>query len=331
MEVLGRSYSREDLLRRCNPSALYGARRMSLAQGRGKGIGIVEIKTTAGLRLTLLEDKCLDILDLEYKGINLAFLTKNGPVVENNPETGTFLKHWQGGFLGTCGLRNVGEPCTVNGEYFPFHGRIGVTAAENVNISVNEEAIVVSGLIRESQLFGHCLEMERTITVPSDGTSVQVKDVVRNLTPEPEFVFVLYHINFGFPFLSEDLVVDFPKGERKGRTPEAQAIIDCCSTFTKPEDGVPEHVFFHLPDAEEPTVVLNNKALGLSAKLQYKKAQLPVLAEWRCMRSGDYALGIEPSTSFIRARAEELKNGYDIKVPGFGQLEYGFTLDLGGI
>ena len=328
MKIHGHYYSREDLLRRCNPSALYGTRRLTLSQGRGKGQGLIEVRTAAGLRLTLLEDKCLDILEMEYKGINLGFLSKNGLVNENNPEADTFLKYWQGGFLGTCGLRNVGAPCHVNGEFFPFHGRIGQSPADKISITETEELISVSGTIRESALFGHCLEMERRIEIPSDGAEVTVRDIVRNLTPEPEPVFLLYHINFGFPFLSEALTAKFPEGELKGRTPEAEAILGSHASFTAPADGAPEHVFFHIPREEDPSVTLTNKQLGISAQISYSSKQLPVLAEWRCMKSGDYALGIEPSTSYINGRAKELEQDYDIAVPGFGELEFGFTIKL---
>ena len=325
MKVLG--YSREDLLRRCNPSVLYGARRMRLEQGQG----LVEVKTAAGLRFTLLEDKCLDILELEYKGNNLGFLSKNGLVNENNPETDSFTRYWQGGFLSTCGLRNMGPACSIDGEFFPLHGRIGTMPAEPVNVCVNEELISISGIVRESAMFGHCLELHRNIEVPSDGAVLTVKDVLYNLTPEPEHIFMLYHINFGFPFLSEALSAKFPEGEVRGRTPEAQSVIDSHTVFSAPIDGESEHVFFHIPKEERPKVTLTNKQLGISAEISYSAKQLPVLAQWKCMKSGDYALGIEPSTNFIHGRDKELEKGYDVVIPGFGTLEYGFSLRLGGL
>lgn len=242
MKVQGKDFSRRDLLRHCNPSALYGARRLIVSEGRGKGQGLIEVKTTAGLRLTLLEDKCLDILEMEYRGINLGFLSKNALVNENNPEADTFLKYWQGGFLGTCGLRNVGAPCSVEGEFFPFHGRIGQSPADKIKISEKDELISISATVRESALFGHCLELERTIEIPADGATLRLKDVVRNLCPEPEPVFLLYHINFGFPFLSEALSANFPEGELKGRTAEAEAILGSHASFTAPVDGAAERL-----------------------------------------------------------------------------------------
>ena len=325
-----KAYTREDLLRRCNPASVYGARRVVVADGRGQGQRLVEVKTAAGLRASFLEDKCLDILDLEFKGVNLAFLSKNGLMALSHPETNTFSQYWTGGFLSTCGLRNSGPPCTVNDEFFPLHGRIGVTPAEHVSVHVDDSAVTISGTIRETALFGHWLEMERSIVIPVDGAKITVKDKVNNLGPEAEPVFMLYHINFGFPFLSEELTVDFPEGEVKGRTPEAQAAINDRTRFTAPKDGEAENVFFHFPNDENPKVRLFNPNLSISAEIQYERSRLPVLTQWKCMRSGDYALGIEPGTSLIRGRAKELEDGYDTKVPGFGTLEYGFTINFSG-
>ena len=328
MIIYGQEYTREDLLRRNNLQALYGARRVTVAEGRGKGQGLVEIKTTDGLRATILEDKCLDILDLEYRGINLGFLSKNGLVNENLPETASFHQYWFGGFLSTCGIRNSGPPCTIDGEFFPFHGRIGVTAAEQISISIDDKLIAVEGTIRESALFGHCLEMRRRIEIPSDGASITIRDVISNLTPVPQPILMLYHINFGFPFLSEHLVAKFPEGEVRGRCKEAQAVVNSHNIFTEPKDGVPEHVFYHLPHAEYPRVLLSNNKLSLHATIDYKRCQFPILAEWRCMKPGDYALGIEPTTGYIVGRAESLANGYDTSVQAFSSLEFGCKISI---
>ena len=321
------SLSREDLLRRCNhPNTIFGARRVILAEGRGKGQRLVEVKTAGGLRASFLEDKCLDIFDLEYKGTNLAFYTKNGLTDVRHTEADSYHKYWAGGFLFTCGLRNVGPKCTVGDEFFPFHGRIGMTPAEHVSIKTTGDNITITGTTKESALFGHSLEMERTIVIPAFGAEISVRDKVRNLAPEDEYVFLLYHINFGHPFLSEDLVVKFPEGEVRGRGPDDQAVINDHAKFTGPKDNQPENVFFHYPKEEYPVVSLNNPKLNINAEIKYDRKQLPVLTQWKCMRAGDYALGIEPSTSTVKGRAAELESGYNIKVPAFGSLDYGFTV-----
>ena len=52
------------------------------------------------------------------------------------------------------------------------------------------------------------------------------------------------------------------------------------------------------------------------------------MSQWECMCSGDYALGIEPGTKPFSGRKEELENGYDVQIPGFGSLKYGFSITL---
>ena len=330
MIINGRNYSKEELLRRCNPGIVYGARRVMLTNGRGQGQKLVEVKTSAGLRASFLEDRCLDILDMEYKGINLAFLSKNGVISAalTYPDSDGFLKYWTGGFLSTCGLRNTGPSCCVDGEFFPLHGRIGLTPAEEVNVCVNANEIIITGKVRETALFGCNLEMERKITIPADGAQITVNDIIYNLAPEEETIFLLYHINFGFPFLSEELDIKFPEGDVKGRTDLAQQNIHHRAKFTPPIDGEPEVVFFYQPAEKNAKVTLTNQKLGIKASMCYDSLKLPVLSQWKCMRAGDYALGIEPGTSFIRGRKEELENGGGIKIPGFTQLEYGFTIIL---
>jgi len=330
MEILGRKYTQEEIFRRCNPDVIYGARKIELSDGRGRGQRLIEVKTSAGLRASFSQDRCLDILDLEYKGVNLGFLSKNGIISTalTNPETDSFTKYWSGGFLATCGLRNTGPSCNIDGEFFPVHGCIGITPAENVTVFVDENKMIITGKIRETALFGACLEMERKITIPSSGAKITISDTIKNLTPETETVFLLYHINFGFPFLSEELAIEFPEGEVRGRTELAQENIDSRIKITPPIDGEPELVFFYQPKEQDAEVKLVNKGLGIKAVINYDSSRLPVLSQWKCMRSGDYALGIEPGTSFIRGREEELKNGYDIRLPGFASLEYGFAITL---
>ena len=152
MEIFGRDYNREELLRRCSPDVLYGVRRVELLDGRGRGQKLLEVKTAAGLRASFLEDRCLDILDLEYKGTSIGFLSKNGIISTalTNPETDSFTKYWPGGFLATCGLRNTGPPCCIDGEFFPIHGRIGITPAQNVNFNVDDNNITITGIVMET-------------------------------------------------------------------------------------------------------------------------------------------------------------------------------------
>lgn len=330
MHISGKEYSRQDLLRKSgNLASLYGARRMTLMEGVSSGLRVIEVWTAGGLRLLLSEDRCLDILEGSFRGNNLGILTKNG-VVSNtyaNPSTDDFANYWSGGLLSTCGLRNTGGGAEYEGEYFATHGRIGTTPACNVGVHIDDAGVItVTGTVCETALFGHSLELRRTLEIPADGAKIVLRDEIRNNTPQDEPLFLLYHLNFGFPFLDEGLQIDFPKSEIRGRTPHAAAAIDSHKIITAPIDGEPEQVFFHLPEQKDARVDLTNRTIGVRASLLYDAERLPVLTQWKSMGSGDYALGIEPGTSFLRGREVELNDGYSACVKAFDALSFEIEL-----
>ena len=95
-----------------------------------------------------------------------------------------------------------------------------------------------------------------------------------------------------------------------------------------------EQVFFHeQPGGADGTagVRLVNPALGLFAELRYDTSVLPVLAEWKSMKSGDYALGLEPSNNYIKGRVEERRNGTLKTIEPHGTLRFRTVLTFGKI
>lgn len=334
MNILGKQYTREELLRYSNPvSGLYGVRRVEMAEGRARGQKFFDVRTAGGLRAFISEDRCLDIVELEYKGVNLGFLTKNGinSTALHNPETQSFRRYYTGGFVNTCGLRNTGFTCNVDGEFFPVHGHIGMTPADHVSVNVTEEEITISGIMRETAFGGWSLEMKRTITLPSDGAKVTVSDVIHNLTPQPEIILFMYHVNFGFPFLNESLKIEYPESEKvigHPLMPASQQNFDKRMEITPPVDGDPEMCYSHFLKNKDVTVRLHNEDLGIKGKMCFDGEKLPILTQWKSMRPGDYALGLEPGNSRLMNRENELKDGFDTKVSGYGSLEYGFSFSV---
>jgi hypothetical protein len=79
-----------------------------------------------------------------------------------------------------------------------------------------------------------------------------------------------------------------------------------------PIDNETENLFFHTlkPDADKTvTVRLENPKIGIGVYIKYETEFLPYLVEWKCMRSGEYALGIEPSNNFIGGMRAEREAG----------------------
>ena len=114
-----------------------------------------------------------------------------------------------------------------------------------------------------------------------------------------------------------------------GHALEAAAGLERCREFHRPQDGYAEQCFYQempaLADGET-CVLLRNTALDLAVALRYNIRRLPVTTEWKCMASGDYALGIEPANCHVEGKAKERREGTLQRIEAFGRREFGFEL-----
>jgi hypothetical protein len=310
--------------------------RIRFMEGKAKDSEAYDVTTGGGLRLVILPDRGLDIVSASYRGINLSFLSKNGVTgaAATNPLENEFLHYFSGGLLTTCGIRNVGPSCREdNGEYHPIHGRYNTIPATQVGVRrPDSETIEISGTIRETALFGCDLQLDRCIRIDNARTEISVEDVLTNHSAQAEEFMLLYHYNFGFPLLQEGCRLEFePDDTVTPRTPEAARGMDRHTIIEAPDDRYDEQVFFHEQRGDENRyagVRLINPSLGLVAELRYDTTVLPVLAEWKSMRSGDYALGLEPSNNFIKGRVEERRNGTLRTIEPHGTLRFRTILTI---
>ena len=129
----------------------------------------------------------------------MSWMSKNGydSPARISPYETEFVNTFPGGLLYTCGLRSAGPANRDNGEWHPLHGRYHSLQAEQVCAKIADNEIIVKGTLRETALFGHALEVKRTIRIPVFGTSVTVQDTVTNQTPRDEEIMQIYHCLVG--------------------------------------------------------------------------------------------------------------------------------------
>ncbi len=273
----------------------------------GREKGKKGLLVTAGkLEVLFNKTNALDIAWVKYKGENISFLSKNGL----NSNIGDFANKFEGGFLYTCGMDNVSS-CVKDK---PVHGSLHYLPAENVSVSVRDGTVEVFGTVRQTGLFGENLALERHFTVTKNG--ITVSDTVKNLAYVNANYVLLYHTNFGYPFLTEKLKLDIPFTKSEGLTDFAKQRADKQLEITAPVDGGDEEVFYNTLEKGE--VTLTNSESKTRVKVTYDVNDFPVLLQWKSMISGDYALGIEPSlTRFDDFKMQKLGAGeekkYEIK------------------
>lgn len=314
-----------------NENQLLSARRITFRDDVSDGVRAIELRNTQGLYATCLEDECLDLFDLSFKGTNLSFQTKNGLVANKffNAAPGEFGFNWRAGMLYTCGLGNCGGGCEDGGVYHPTHGRIGMKPARNVNVIRDESGVTITGTMRDSALAAHQLDLERSVFFPAKGKEITIRDTVVNREAIEAEYMLLYHVNLGYPLLSPGSRIVIGKGEHTNK--QGGPMPADWNLCREPQDIKDEELFSHTNTADSEGfayAALINDKLGLGCYVKYSLETLPILIHWKNLCSHDYAMGLEPSNTNIMGRARERENGTLPKLPGYGKAQFQVSIGV---
>jgi len=288
-----------------NMKQLAGIKTSILDNGRGKDMRIADFHNSSGLSFTVLPDRAMDIGLATYKDTPISFLTPTGYSRPDfyDPRDLGWLRNWGGGLLTTCGLNNVGGPKDNDPLEGPngLHGRISNTPAEIIQTfcSWNNDRyeMIMKGIIRDNCLFGRNIELHREIKTYLGESTIEITDEVINLSHKKENVQILYHMNIGYPFLSEHCELHTKNHKIVPRDKDAEMGIKKWNNFQKPVDSFKEQVFFHdIPaDNNRASIILKNTQKNLSLQIDYSKDTLPNFWQWKMMEKGTYVLGLEPT------------------------------------
>jgi len=285
-----------------------------LDDGKGRGIRIAEIDNGSGLRFTVLLDRGMDIGSASFKGTPFVYQTPVGMVHPSfhEPDGLGWLRSFGGGLMAGCGLRNVGIP---EGEH-GLHGRLSNIPAETVAVSKGWKngryELSVSGTVRETAFFGENLELRRTISTAMGDNSITITDEVVNRGVRPSPLMILYHINAGFPLLSETAVLEGRVAQTTRRDAEAAAGLGKWNRCPPPTPGYVEQCFFHDVEANADgmaRMVLGNPTSGMAMEVAYRKAELPFFTQWKMAGEQEYVMGLEPANCHPDSQTAEKKNG----------------------
>jgi hypothetical protein len=282
----------------------------TLEDGPARGQRLLIARNAIGIAFEVVVDRGFDISSLSFKGINIGWNAPTQmrfPVVDPGSEDGwAFMRNFDG-FLVTCGLDHISRPLEVDIAHYnhphlktksmPQHGRISTEKARLIGYGVDAESceIFCEGIVRQASVFGETLELRRRITLPIFGQALRIDDTVTNRGFLPSRHAIIYHLNYGYPFLDENLeFTGFPE------MLAAKLLVDP----PLPNDRYGEHVD-SVDSCEIPEtvpIVLRNPALDISVGLTFNREQLNKLAIWRAYQSGVFALGVEPRTDLAQDR-----------------------------
>jgi hypothetical protein len=290
-----------------------GTRHGMLTNGAANGTRVIDVYTGAGLQFTVLPDRGMDIGVAFYKGVNFTYLS---PQEEMNPAfcriyENEWLRTFFGGLLTTCGPLNFGPACEDEGEKLGIHGRFNCTPAKNVcdRSEIENGVIELTGTIDDYMLFGEKVDIKRTIRSEAGRNIIKISDHIMNRGAEPVPLMMLYHINFGYPFLDSHTITETNSSRVEGYDAYSSGHMDSLHGFSEPEEGNLEKNYLHCFNAQEGWARVVNGDLGFAVSVRFDTRTLPYLSHWKCERLKDYILALEPCNSPCISRKELREKG----------------------
>ncbi len=314
MQIGGKTYTRRDVERRVGSlRQLGGIRHAELADGRARGVRAAEFDTGSGLAFTVLPDRGLDVAELTFRGLGMVFLTPGGIAHPSyyNPAGFEWLRTFFGGLLTTCGLTYFGDPARDGSEELGLHGRYaGLPAVRVCDLSRwegDEHILEITGVVEECALFGDKLRLTRSISTAIGAKSLRIRDRVYNFGSRSSPFTILYHVNAGFPLLSEASELLIAPLSVEPYDDHARAGLASVKSFAAPHRDAVGEDFLHTMTADSrgyarAAMVNRGLAGGLGLSLTFHTGTLPFLNEWKYLCEGDYVVGVEPVNTKIVGR-----------------------------
>jgi hypothetical protein len=330
----------------------WSVKKHRLRGGRRDGVDLIVVDNGA-LRFSVVPTRGMGLWKGWYDGNRLGWDSPitDGPVhpsLVNLAAAGGL--GWLDGFdelLARCGLENNGSPFEVktkkadgseSNTTYGLHGKIANIPASYVAVHVDTEPpheIVIEGHVEESRLFGPQVRMVTKIATVPGSNSLVVRDEFVNLKDQPVEIQVLYHWNFGPPFLGAGARFVAPCRSVRARDSRAEEGMKDYDVYAAPQPGSTEQVYFHEllagPKGDPRTVaMLRNKAGDKGVALRFQIDQLPAFTLWKNtagLRDG-YVTGLEPGTNYPNALPVEKAHGRIVNVPVDGRYVAETTLEV---
>jgi hypothetical protein len=326
-ELFGTRYSRAELLRRIGRlEQAAGVRLVTLGDGQGRGVRVLEFRTGSGFSFDVVVDRSFDIGRCELGGQPLSWQSAAGVVAPwyYEPDEWGWFRAWGGGMVVTCGLDHTLVPDEDTAAHFNqphvrktvrygLHGRVGGLPARLAGYGErwdgDECVLWAEGEVHQSAVFGESLLLRRRVEARVGACAFEVHDVVENVGHTPSSHMFLYHCNVGFPVVDESAELLVPS---RRTTTDYGVPIEGYQTLSAPLRGATEACFEHELIAEPDGTVpagLVNRARVLGVYQVFRIAQLPHHTVWRMMGEGTYALALEPSTNRDAGRRDARQRG----------------------
>jgi hypothetical protein len=303
--------------------------------GLSDGVDIITVNN-GKLSFAIVPTRGMGIWKGEYQGTPLGWASPIKDLVHPhyvNLEARGGLG-WLDGFnewIVRCGLVNFGAPGfdTIRDNMgnekdimLTLHGRIANIPAILAKVRIGLEPpfeLGVEGVVYERAFFGSNLRLTTLITTTLGSNSLKISDTVENLRGVPDEMQLLYHCNYGSPFLGEGARLVAPIRRVAPRDSRAMEVIGSFDVYGPPESGFVEQVYFMellANDKGHTKVMLVNRDETKAVSVSFSVKELPCFTLWKntCAVEQGYVTGLEPGTSFPNPKRFERKRNRVVRL-----------------
>jgi galactose mutarotase-like enzyme len=297
-------------------------RKRRLHGGLRDGVDLITVENGA-LAFDVLPTRGMGLWRGRYNGLTLGWQAPiDGPVhpaFVNLQDRGGL--GWLNGFdewICRCGLHSNGPPGKDGDEALTLHGRIANVPARYVEVRLEQQpphTLMVVGQVDEATLFFGRLRLTTEISTTPGSNRLTIRDSVQNLGAKPADLELLYHCQFGPPFLGAGSELRLPTAAVAPRDARAAQGIDGYAAFDA--EGGPdytEQAYFFAPLAGKDgntLALLHNRDQSCGVALRFNKVELPWFTLWKntAAAADGYVTGLEPALNFPNFKATERARG----------------------
>ena len=321
-------------------------RKTTLSGGRQSGVELLEISNgIVGLRVC--PTRGMGIIDGRFGS---HFLGWHSPVREivhpqyiNLYDLGGRGSHYGfNEFLNRCGIEwsgamgddevvdNMGNRRSV---FLPLHGKVGWTPASRVALHAREGSLVLEGDIPEQNVFGVNYVLRTSLTLRPGSSTIEISDLLCNLGGVPGEYEMLYHTNFGPPFLEQGAHYHGTYDRVIPRDEFAAAGLDRMRQFAGPTAGFAEQVFLFRAVGDSSGrahQVICNAEESLAAHVSFTVGTLPYAILWKrtaAIEDG-YVAGLNPCSDLPNRRILERKEGRVSTIAAHAEIAFRHDIEL---
>jgi hypothetical protein len=303
----------------------------TLHGGRRNGVQLLEL-SDGHLSVAIIPTRGMGLWKAKMDDIAIGWASP----VQDGPVHPTFVNQaamgglgWLQGFdemMVRCGLTQNGPPSPVGDPFaVGLHGMIANRPAHFLAVHELPDRLTVEGHVDEACLFGMNLRMITKITLVKGSRRIEVEDEIVNMGNVTADLELLYHWNFGRPFLEGGATFTAAAEAVCPRDATSAGGIRGYDVFDEPTVGYPEQVFFFKligdPETSKTAVMLADSAGTKGLALRFDTRQLPCFSLWKNTGGYDdgYVTGLEPATNYPNPKPFEKEQGRVISLPHDGR------------